>query len=123
MMNRLSFGILTTLALSVALLFFINAWQGFRYERLMSEVHVLERQQEEWLDKNKKSIIRIAILRSPRRIENIVEETLQIERGNSPQLMTITFAERMGVQTNRIVEETGWPSASVAARTTEEEQE
>jgi hypothetical protein len=43
-------------ALAFLSLFFLNSWQGFRYQELKRDVEELEAEQQEWLEKNKKAI-------------------------------------------------------------------
>ena len=69
-MKRLIFIVLT---LIIPILFFVNVWQGFRYERMKREVGLFESEQRDWLEKNKKLIAALAVFRSPGRIEKIAE--------------------------------------------------
>ena len=60
-------------------LFFLNTWQGFRYQELEREVVGLEREQKNWLEENKKVIAALAVLTSPSRIKSLAEESLGLK--------------------------------------------
>jgi len=60
--------------------FFLNTWQGYRYERLKSQVRVLEREQKDWLERNKKIIAGLAVLGSPSRIAELAESDLDLRK-------------------------------------------
>jgi len=60
---------LAFLALMVPGLFFLNAWQGYRYDQLANAVTALEKQQQGLLEANRDAIARIAYERSPARVE------------------------------------------------------
>ncbi len=85
--------ILVLVALAVAALFFLNTWQGYRYERLAHQVAQLEQEQQEWLDRNKKAVIGIAILRSPERIERIARESLDMDKSGSAALTIVRIPQ------------------------------
>ena len=58
---------------------FILVWQGYQYERLLRQVTVLEEEQREWLELNKRIIASIAVFRSPQRIKTIAEGELDLQ--------------------------------------------
>jgi hypothetical protein len=60
-------------------LFFINAWQGFRYQELERGISGLEQEQKNWLEKNKKVIAALAVLSSPERIRALAENSLGLK--------------------------------------------
>jgi hypothetical protein len=60
-------------------LFFLNTWQGFRYQELEREVAGLEQEQKNWLEKNKKVIAALAVLSSPARIESLAVGSLGLQ--------------------------------------------
>lgn len=60
--------------------FYLNTWQGYRYERLTSQVRVLEREQKDWLERNKKIIAGLAVLSSPSRVAELAESDLGLRR-------------------------------------------
>jgi len=60
-------------------LFFLNTWQGFRYQELEREVAGLEQEQKNWLEKNKKAIAALAVLSSPERIKALAVGSWELE--------------------------------------------
>jgi cell division protein FtsL len=71
---RSPFFVLVILAFLV--LFFLNTWQGFRYQELVQEVEMLELEQKNWLENNKKAIAALAVLSSPERVRSLAVEKL-----------------------------------------------
>ena len=57
---------------------FILVWQGYQYERLLNQVTILEEEQREWLELNKRIIASIAVFQSPQRIKSIAEGELDL---------------------------------------------
>lgn len=91
-MKRLIFIVLT---LIIPMLFFVNVWQGFRYERMKREVSLFESEQKDWLEKNKKLIAALAVFRSPGRIERIAESKLGLKRIDPARVWRIILPERV----------------------------
>jgi hypothetical protein len=56
------------LCLAVPVLLFLNAWQGYRFNSLSTDVAALEKQQKELLEANRDTIGQIAYETSPDRI-------------------------------------------------------
>ena len=81
--------ILFFVACTVPVLLFLNTWQMYRYVDLKNEVINIEKEQKEWLEKNKKIIASIAVLRSPERIEMIAKDELGLEKINSRRVTKI----------------------------------
>jgi cell division protein FtsL len=72
--------ILVAAACSIPLLFFAQvlvAYQGQNQER---EIRALEREQKDLIEKNKKLLAGISVLRTPERIEKIAREELGLEK-------------------------------------------
>ena len=68
-MRGMSKKILTAaLCLAVPGLFFLNAWQGYRFNALSDEVAALEKQQKTLLEANRDTIGQIAYETSPERV-------------------------------------------------------
>ncbi len=61
--------LLLAVALLVPALLFLNAWQGFRYYTLSTEVADLEKRQKGIIEQNMETLAQIAHERSPQRIE------------------------------------------------------
>ncbi|MCK5005787.1 MAG: cell division protein FtsL [Spirochaetia bacterium] len=74
---RSPFFIITVLAFIA--LFFLNTWQGYRYQELEREVENLEAGQKDWLEKNKKVIAALAVLSSPGRVEALAVDKLGLK--------------------------------------------
>ena len=91
-MKRLIFIVLT---LIIPILFFVNVWQGFRYERMKREVGLFESEQRDWLEKNKKLIAALAVFRSPGRIEKIAESKLGLKKIDPAKVWRIILPERV----------------------------
>ncbi len=75
--------------LAVLSLFFLNTWQGFRYQELERGVGRLEQEQKNWLEKNKKVIAALAVLSSPERIKNLAEGSLGLKPLQGQELIEI----------------------------------
>jgi hypothetical protein len=67
-------------ALTIPLLFGLDAWQSVRYTALERETSRLEDAQEEWIESNKRLMAGIAVLSSSERIENIALHDLELEK-------------------------------------------
>ena len=77
------------MVLSFLALFFVNTWQGFRYQELEREVRGLEQEQKNWLEKNKKVIAALAVLSSPERIRTLAEDSLGLKPLEAEDLIEI----------------------------------
>jgi hypothetical protein len=69
--------------------FFLNTWQGFRYQELERQVAGLEQEQQNWLEKNKKAIAALAVLSSPERIKELAVGPLELKPLEPRDLMKI----------------------------------
>jgi hypothetical protein len=81
--------------------FFLNTWQGYRYERLEASVAALGREQEDWLERNKKIIAGLAVLSSPARVAGLAESELglsKLERGARIKVLFGSAYEAAGPQ-------------------------
>jgi len=79
---------------TVPALVFLNIWEVFRFEDLKKSVAVLEQQQKEWLEKNKRIIAGIAVLSSPARIDMLAREELELQKLESGKLIRIEVNEK-----------------------------
>ena len=70
-------------------LFFLNTWQGFRYQDLERGVKRLEQEQKNWLEKNKKVIAALAVLNSPERIRTLAEDSLGLKPMQAKELIEV----------------------------------
>jgi len=82
------------LTLIIPILFFVNVWQGFRYERMKREIGLFESVQKDWLEKNKKLIAGLAVFRSPARIEKIAESKLGLKKIDPARVRKIVFPRK-----------------------------
>ncbi len=87
-----SFIIIT--ALAFLSLFFLNSWQGFRYQELKRDVEELEAEQQEWLEKNKKAIAALAVLSSPERVKDLAENELGLRPIESSDILKVVIKAR-----------------------------
>lgn len=68
------------LIILVPVLVFANVVQAFRYGRLEREIDDLEREQLALIEENKRAILAITVLTSPRRVGDLAEGVLDLER-------------------------------------------
>jgi hypothetical protein len=73
--------------------FFLNTWQGFRYQQLERGVGRLEQEQKNWLEKNKKVIAALAVLSSPERITTLAEDSLGLKPLQAGDLIEIELRD------------------------------
>jgi cell division protein FtsL len=76
---RLRSPVFLLMILAFLALFFLNTWQGFRYQELEREVEKLELEQKNWLEKNKKVIAALAVLSSPQRVKSLAVAELGLK--------------------------------------------
>jgi cell division protein FtsL len=86
--------ILFILVFTIPVLLFFNVWQVYRHDQVKDAVSALEEQQREWLERNKRMIAGIAVLRSPTRIDKLAKEELELEKIESGRLLRINFTDK-----------------------------
>jgi cell division protein FtsL len=91
---RSPFFIITVLAFIA--LFFLNTWQGYRYQELEQEVENLELEQKDWLEKNKKVIAALAVLSSPERVEALAVDKLGLKPLKPEDVIKVRFKGGQG---------------------------
>jgi cell division protein FtsL len=74
-------------------LFFLNTWQGNRYQKLEREVQRLELEQKNWLEQNKKVIAALAVLSSPERIKTLAEDSLGLKPLQAEDLIEVELGD------------------------------
>ncbi|MFW5742631.1 MAG: cell division protein FtsL [Spirochaetota bacterium] len=85
------------LIILVPVLLFANVLQAFRYGRLEREIASLEREQLALLEENKRAILAITVLTSPRRVGDLAEGVLDLRRISSEGIIRLeTPLERGG---------------------------
>jgi hypothetical protein len=87
---RLRSPIFILLVVAFLALFFLNSWQGFRYQELERVVEMLELEQKNWLEKNKKVIAALAVLSSPGRVESLAVDKLGLKALKAEDILEIT---------------------------------
>ena len=78
--------IVVLLILLVPVLLFANVFQAFRYGRLEQQVEQLEREQLALIEENKRAILAITVLTSPRRVGELAEDVLDLERISTEEI-------------------------------------
>ncbi len=73
-------------AATVPALLGLKIWQVQRTQALLSKIEGMDREQREWLERNKQLLSAIAVFRSPARIEKLAREKLGLEAGTEPDL-------------------------------------
>ncbi|SIQ04641.1 hypothetical protein SAMN05920897_10313 [Alkalispirochaeta americana] len=63
----------------ISTLFFANVWQSYRFTQLERDVLATQRDHRLLLEENKRLVVGIAGLRSPRRIRALAETELALE--------------------------------------------
>lgn len=86
---------LSLLVLVVGLLF-MNVWQSYRYEESLRLIRGMERQQEEWVDKNRKVLAAEALLDNPARLDQLAESELGLEKADPGQMLHIQLPREEG---------------------------
>ena len=82
--------------LAVPVLLYLNVWQAFRYRVVETEIELLEDQQREWIEKNKKIIVGIEVLGAPDRIDTLAAEIDGLHRSNLPAAIRIKVDDSRG---------------------------
>ena len=72
--------LLYIIAFTIPMLLGLNAWQSVRYTNLERQARVLEADQENWVENNKRLIADIATITSSEEIENIARYELNLEK-------------------------------------------
>jgi cell division protein FtsL len=75
--------------LIVPLMFFLEIWGVFSNQKIMRDIEQLEKEQDEWLEKNKKLIAAIAVYSSPSRIHQVIKKDLDLEKIDPENIMEI----------------------------------
>jgi cell division protein FtsL len=93
---RLRSPIFIITVLACIALFFLNTWQGHRYQELEQEVENLELEQKDWLEKNKKVIAALAVLSSPERVEALAVDKLGLKPLKPEDVIKVSFEGGQG---------------------------
>jgi hypothetical protein len=95
---RIRTGHLLLAALAVLGVFFLNTWQGFRFQVQEREVKRLEQEQRDWVEENKKIVAAMAILSSPARLQRLAESRLGLRRLDADREMKLRLGGAAGGQ-------------------------
>ncbi|MDR2103813.1 MAG: cell division protein FtsL [Treponema sp.] len=79
---------------TIPLLLGLNVWQSFRYRELERDLGKLEREQEEWVESNKRLIAGIAVLSSSERIARIAVHDLGLIKIQPEDVLQIRIEAR-----------------------------
>jgi len=93
---RLKTGYLLLAALALLGVFFLNTWQGHRYQAQERELRGLEQEQRDWVEENKKIVAAMAILSSPTRLQGLAESRLGLRRLAPEREMKLRLGEARG---------------------------
>ena len=74
----------------------LAVWQAFRYRIVETEIGLLEDQQQEWIEKNKRIIVGIEVLGAPERIDTLASEIEGLKRNDLPTAIRIDVEESRG---------------------------
>lgn len=85
--------ILLFMAITMPVLVFMNIWQVYQYQVLEDEIAELESIQRDWLEKNKRMIGGISILRSPGRIETLALKELDLEEIDFSRIISVKISD------------------------------
>lgn len=77
--------------LSIPCLIFTNIWQSFSFEKLHQEITLLEQQQENSIESNKRAIASIAVLSSPARITKIAVTKLGLRKVDPEEILYMSL--------------------------------
>ncbi len=88
--------LLLMLVLSVPVFLFLETWQAFRFRKMQEEITALTQTQQEWLEKNKKVLANISLFRSPKRIEKLAKDELNLVRIEPERILRIELFEGEG---------------------------
>jgi len=65
--------------------------QAIQYQDLQREVAAKERQQDEWVEKNKKVLAGVTVLRSPQRIESLAASDPGLQAVGADKTVKVRF--------------------------------
>jgi cell division protein FtsL len=76
---------------TIPVVLFFSSVQAYNYIKLENEIGELETLQKEWIEKNKKLIASIEVLRTPKRIEKIAQEDLELKKIDKERIRKVVF--------------------------------
>jgi len=81
--------VLFLLISTVPLLLFAGIWQIYSYQNLVKEVRLMEAEQKRWFEENKRKVVGIEYLGSPRRLDQVAREELHLEKVDAGDIIRI----------------------------------
>ncbi|MCD6121449.1 MAG: cell division protein FtsL [Spirochaetales bacterium] len=81
--------VILVLILSIPAMLFLVTWQNIRFTELSASISSIREEQEDLMEKNKRLIIGLAILRSPKRIEDIGLKDLKLHEALPSEVIKI----------------------------------
>lgn len=93
---RLKAGYLLLAALVVLGVFFLNTWQGLRFQAQERVIRRLEQEQRDWVEENKKVVAAMAILGSPSRLRGLAEGSLGLRPLDPQREAKLRLGVRLG---------------------------
>ncbi len=88
--------LLLLLVLTIPGLLYLNVSQAHTYRALETEIDLLERKQQEWIEKNKKIIVGIEALGAPSRIYGLASEIEGLQQNDFPVSIRIQIGSKKG---------------------------
>lgn len=88
-------GFLVFIFATIPLLFFAGVWQAYTFQSLEAKIADLETQQNGWFEANKRKIIGIESLSSPRRLDQIAREELELKKVNPEDIIRVVVSRDM----------------------------
>ena len=77
------------LAFTVPVFFFLQVLQSYQYMNLEKQVQLLETEQKEWVEENKKVIAGIAVMSTPERINSIARDELGLDKIDTSDIVRV----------------------------------
>ena len=84
--------VLFLLITSVPLLLFLGIWQVYSYQAMEKEVRLMEAEQKQWFEENKRKVVGIEYLGSPRRLDQVAREELDLEKTDLQETIRIEIS-------------------------------
>lgn len=75
--------------------------QAIQYQDLQRDVAAKEREQSQWIEKNKKALAGVTVLRSPQRIETLASQDEELEIVGAERTVKVRFEAAGKEEENR----------------------
>ena len=67
----------------------LNVWQSFRYQQLQDELVMLQKEQLDLIEKNKRALAAVAVYSSPSRVGALAEESLDLDKADASDIILL----------------------------------